>query len=172
MSWCLCARVHNEAITIGSVLVSVVWRAHKNWDNTALELCHDICQRIAEGSAGINGAFALEDYVVGLVVRSFLAEDLHFFTLRDQGLDNLAEQRILTLVVYLSAISKDHRPSPVYFNVGLPIRRFNILDCFIDKLTAHAGRHDESQTLQKVRNRSFHALPSQVKEETHANVCF
>ena len=88
------------------MLILVIWRANQDGNDSTLELIRNVCERISEWTASIDGAFAFEADGVALVVSGLLAEIAQIASLSLELLYDLAEDGELALMINVSFVSE------------------------------------------------------------------
>ena len=108
MSWSRRARVDDEAVTINTMLITIVWCANEDRRHSRLQLFSDVGERVTERTTCVNRAFTEEVDAVALIVCTSYPEVAHIRSRRDQLVDYLTKLRVFALMVNLTALSEDH----------------------------------------------------------------
>ena len=100
------SRVKDEALTVRSMLILVIWRANQDGNDSALKLLRNVSERISKWTASIDRAFTFEADGVALAIGGLLAEIAHVGSIGLEALDDLTEDGVLALMINISFVSE------------------------------------------------------------------
>ena len=127
------------------MVVAVVHRLYQQRQCIRLQLPAHVRQTLAERTACVYAAFAHERRLPGLLVSVVHTETLLVCAL--YLLENLAEDRVLALMVYFSLVNEalGFATTDLYLALA-PLRK--VIDCVLDKLIFHAEEYHILDSLE------------------------
>ena len=133
-------RVQEEALSVCSDLRPIVGRFDQEWEDAGLQLATYVDKRVTEWATVVHRTLSSKVNLPAALVRALLLKVPKVRLTSFDLLESLTEDCLLTLVIYLSTITKDLGFSSTYSD-GSSGAFIHSLDLFIKEFILDSSKH-------------------------------